>query len=155
MNGPVIAEKQERVCGFTLIEILVALMVFMAGMAGVLALFSTGLKLHRDGQDVSYVTRHFDEVARTLEEDLAAGKHWNADKGGWDDVSATTLLDGTSYSAVLVGEQGNERHGSVLALIRMAPRPGGLLTSRPVPFVLDPTKGLGDAISDYRRRISR
>lgn len=48
--------------GFTLLEVMAALTIFMVGVVGVLALFATGLALHQDATERTIVGLASDEV---------------------------------------------------------------------------------------------
>jgi prepilin-type N-terminal cleavage/methylation domain-containing protein len=84
--------------GFTLIEILVAMMIFLTGMTGLLALMTTGLALHRDGLVLARATADLDLIAARVEREVAAGMHWDAAREAWADVQAEQLPDGTWYA---------------------------------------------------------
>ncbi len=136
--------------GFTLIEILVAMMVFLAGITGVLALFSTGLAMHRDGLSVAEGTRALDEVARRIADEVQAGRNWDASGGRWRAIEAAQLPSGSWWSAHFTGEQGRERKGTLLVQVRLASTRDGLFTARPVPIVVEPAPDRGQAIARYR-----
>jgi len=136
--------------GFTLIEILIAMMVFLAGIAGVLALFSTGLAMHRDGLAVSDGTRALDEVARRIEDEVRAGRNWDELNGRWRAIEAATLPDGRWWSASFTAEHGRARKGTLLVQVRVAASREGLASARPVPLVVEPAPDRALAIERYR-----
>jgi prepilin-type N-terminal cleavage/methylation domain-containing protein len=57
--------------GFSLIEVMAALVIFMFGALGVLALFVGGLSLHRDAQRKAMIAIASDEVRAAVETRLA------------------------------------------------------------------------------------
>jgi prepilin-type N-terminal cleavage/methylation domain-containing protein len=119
--------------GFTLIEILVAMMIFLTGRTGLLALMTTGLALHRDGLVLSRATADLDLITARIEREVAAGGHYDAAREAWVDVEAQALPDGTWY-AVRFRTPGVDEPQVVD--IRVAGSAKGLLAARPVPRAL-------------------
>lgn len=138
--------------GFSLVEILVAMMIFLVGIGGILALLGTGLSLHRDGLSLAAGVREVDEIERRIAADVASGALWDEAEGGWQDVPPTRLPSGTWYDAALEPEIGNEREGSVLVFVRIGGRTRDLPSARPLPLVVDPLPGVVDGAARYRRR---
>jgi prepilin-type N-terminal cleavage/methylation domain-containing protein len=122
--------------GFTLIEILVALMVFLAGVSGLLALLTTGLALHGQGLALSRATARLDEAGAELQRQVASGARWDAEKQAWTDVEAAQLPDGTWYSVVFLPAGADE---PLFAELRVAATRKGLAGATPVRRALDPT----------------
>ncbi len=118
--------------GFTLIEILVALFIFMTGVLGVLALLTAGLALHRDGLQLARATRQLDDVGATLVRELAAGRHRGAG-GDLVDSAPFRLPDGTWFSVRFTDARGDE---PALAELRLAGTAAGLASAAPVRLVL-------------------
>jgi Tfp pilus assembly protein PilW len=118
--------------GFTLIEILVALFIFMTGVLGVLALMTTGLALHRDGLQLARATRQLDGAGATLLRELAAGGHRGAG-GERVDVAPRRLPDGTWLSVRFHDAHGDE---PAVAELRLAGTAAGLASATPVRLVL-------------------
>lgn len=137
--------------GFSLVEILVAMMIFLVGIGGILALLGTGLSLHRDGLSLAAGVREIDEVARRLSADVESGVLWDAAEGVWLDVEPTRLPSGTWYDAALEPEVGNEREGSVLCWVRVAASARDLETTRPIPIVASPLAGVVEGARRYRQ----
>lgn len=65
--------------GFTLLEVMAALSIFMFGIVGVLALFTAGLGLHRDAQRKAMIALASDEVRSVVETRLAKAVDLGAD----------------------------------------------------------------------------
>ncbi|MGQ0554237.1 MAG: type IV pilus modification PilV family protein [Planctomycetota bacterium] len=65
--------RRER--GFTLIEILVALTIFVTAIGGILALMTTALAMHRDGLAAARVSSALEGVVGQLALEVAAGEH--------------------------------------------------------------------------------
>lgn len=62
--------RDARTRGFTLLEVMAALVIFMVGIVGVLALFATGLGLHQDATQRTIVAIATEEVRTRVEEAL-------------------------------------------------------------------------------------
>ncbi|MHC5212255.1 MAG: type IV pilus modification PilV family protein [Planctomycetota bacterium] len=137
--------------GFTLIEILVAMMIFLTGMTGLLALMTTGLALHRDGLVLSRATADLDGIAARIEREVAAGRHYDAEREAFVDVEAESLEGGTWY-AVHFRTPGVDEPQVVE--IRVAGSVKGLATARPVPRALGANPSAA-AIDRFRRRERR
>jgi prepilin-type N-terminal cleavage/methylation domain-containing protein len=135
--------------GFTLIEILVAMTIFLAGMTGILALLSTALALHRDGLVAAQVSRQLDAVAITVQEQLAAGDHWSDDEQHMVDVAEARLPDGTTYAVHFVTRDDGL---SVIAWISAADQPGRLPRATPVPYLMSTEPDAARAVERYRTR---
>lgn len=58
--------------GFTLLEVMAALMIFTTGVVGILALFASGLALHREAMQRSIVTTVSEDVRARLDAALAS-----------------------------------------------------------------------------------
>lgn len=138
--------------GFTLIEILLAMMVFLAGVTGIYALLSTALGMQREGLDLSRATRSAEGVVHQLEQEISRGQHFDASAGTWTDVTAATLPDGTWYAVEFVPETGNEAEGTLLVNVRLARRERDLAGARPVSWVLTPGPTFADAVRAAQAR---
>ncbi len=141
--------RNER--GFSLIEILVAMLIFLVGIGGILALLGTGLTLHRDGLTLAVGVREADEIARRIEEAVESGEPWDAETRSWSRLEATRLSSGTWYDASFEPEIGNEREGSLLAWVRVAGSVRALETARPVPIVVSPLTSLAHGARRFRQ----
>lgn len=135
--------------GFTLIEILVALFIFMTGVLGVLALMTTGLALHRDGLQLARATRQLDGAAATLLRELAAGGHRGAG-GELVDVASRRLADGTWLAVRFRDAHGDE---PAVAELLLAGTAAGLASATPVRLVLP--DGPPPAVALARLRAAR
>lgn len=139
--------------GFTLIEILVAMMIFLVGMTGVLALMSTALSLHRDGLVAGRTTRELDALPARLQAELSAGVHQDADDAGrLVDVDLGRLDEGTVYSVQWVLQPDGE---GVLALVSVAGHENDLRRARPIPYLLTLAPRDEDAVDAWRARRTR
>jgi len=121
--------------GFTLIEILVAMMIFLAGVSGLLALLTTGLALRGQGLALSRATAHLDEAGAELARQVAAGERWDAERQDWVDVEAAQLPDGTWFSAGFLPQGPDE---PLVAELRVAASRKGLAGALPVRRAVDP-----------------
>ncbi|RKY19165.1 MAG: hypothetical protein DRQ55_11330 [Planctomycetota bacterium] len=124
--------------GFTLMEVLLAMFIFLAGVGGIYGLLSTALGMQREGLGTARLARRVEAVVHQLEQDLSNGLHWDADEGLWVDVPLGSLPDGTLFSVVFAPEPGNERDGTLLVELRLAASEAALPRARPVSCVLTP-----------------
>ncbi|HEX5009492.1 MAG TPA: prepilin-type N-terminal cleavage/methylation domain-containing protein [Planctomycetota bacterium] len=118
---------------FTLIEVLVALFVFLTGVTGILALMTTALALHREGLQAGRATRQIDDVIARVQREVAAGGHRAANGEDYADVPALRLPDGTWCAVHFLPPRGVE---PLVAEIRLAGTQAGLQPARPVRAVL-------------------
>lgn len=161
-GGPDVRARAGRERGFTLIEILIALMVFMAGITGILALLSTGVVLHREGLDAARTPQLVEDVAAALQREVAAHALYDPVTRTWSDLRAgfdprtgrLVALEAVSADPALVAvavdfvpEIGNERDGTLLAHIRIHPRTRGLDDAAALPFLLQPGPTVAAALS--------
>jgi len=138
--------------GFTLIEVLVAMLVFVTGVAGLLALLVTALALHRDGLNLARATRDLDELRATIVAEVAAGEHFDAERQAWLDVAGAELPDGTRYSVHFIPGDGVEPDRAAL---RFGANEAERLTARPVLFALPAGPSLSQLVARWRERIAR
>jgi prepilin-type N-terminal cleavage/methylation domain-containing protein len=146
------APGHRRQRGFTLIEILVAMMIFLAGVSGMLALLTTGLALHGQGLALSRAAAHLDEAGAELQRQVAAGERWDAERQGWIDVEAAQLPDGTWYSAVFLPPGPEE---PLFAELRVAGSRKGLAGATPVRRAVDPTAVTWASMRRFQERARR
>ena len=135
--------------GFTLIEILVALLVFLTGVTGLLALLTTALAMHRDGLTLARVTRAIDGVAAQVRREVAAGQHYDAALDAFLDVAGASLPDGTAFSLHFLPARGEQ---PLLAELRVAGSLKELPRSRPLPVVLLAGPSREAAVERFRGR---
>lgn len=138
--------------GFTLIEILVAMMIFLAGVSGLLALLTTGLALHGQGLALSKATAHLDAVGAELQRQLAAGERWDNERQAWTDVEAAQLLDGTWYSVVFLPPGVDE---PLVAELRVATSRKALAAATPVRRAFDPTAVSWASVQHFQEQARR
>lgn len=124
--------------GFTLVEILLAMFIFLAGVAGIYGLLSTALALQREGLQQAASTRALEGLVHQLQQDLHAGLHWNREEETWIDMPAGTLPDGTRFSARFLGEAGALRQGLLRVELRLAASLAALSEATPVSYVVNP-----------------
>lgn len=132
--------------GFTLIEILLAMMVFLAGVTGIYALLSTALGMQREGLDLARATRGVEGLVHQLELELSHGQHFDPTLGSFTDIPVAQADDGTFYAVEFIPETDNEAEGTLLVRLRMARRERDLGTARPVSYVLTPGAEFADAV---------
>jgi prepilin-type N-terminal cleavage/methylation domain-containing protein len=137
--------------GFTLIEILVAMMIFLTGMTGLLALMTTGLALHRDGLVLSRATADLDAITARIEREVAAGGHYDREREAWVDIEADALPGGSYYAVRFLTPGADEPQ---IVELRVAGSVKGLQQAQPVRRVLDlgPTAA---AVARFRQREHR
>ena len=147
------ASRPQR--GFTLIEILLSMMIFLAGVTGIYALLSTALGMQREGLDLARATRGVEGLVQQLELELSRGEHFDATLGSYADISVGQMPDGTYYAVAFFPEADNEAEGTLLVRLRMAQRERDLATARPVSYVLTPGPEFADAVRAAQAAASR
>jgi prepilin-type N-terminal cleavage/methylation domain-containing protein len=135
--------------GFTLIEILIALLVFLTGVTGLLALLTTALAMHRDGVTLARVSRDIDGAMAQLRREVAAGQHWDAVHETFVDVPGALLPNGTAWAVHFLPARGEQ---PLLAELRVAGSVKELPRARPLPVVLTPGPAREDAVQRFRNR---
>ena len=139
--------RQDQV-GFTLIEILVAMLVFLTGVAGIYALLSTGLSMQQDSLRMSRAGRHMEEVVQLLQRQVSDG---TLDA----DVPLGKLSDGTCYRVSLLGSESVGDEDARLVEIRVAATERGLVNAEPYTHLLGPGPSMARAIEEWRaQRVS-
>lgn len=113
--------------GFTLLEIMAALIIFLAGVVGVLALFASALAMHRDATRQAVVAQAADEVRTEIDRiliDLAEG---DADLESLPPLQAVPLAShpGYFYSAQLTPDPELGLDGGILAQVHVFTRDVG------------------------------
>lgn len=141
--------------GFTLIEVLLAMLIFIAGVSGVYGLLSTALGLQRSGLETAVATRALEGIVWQLEQELSQGLHWDDGLGLWRDIEAAPFAEGLFYSCRFSPEIGNERLGTLLASITVARSEAGLAGAEAVSYLLTPGPTAAAAVRGIRRRNSR
>lgn len=144
-----------RTSGFTLIEVLLSMLIFMAGVAGIYGLLSTALGMQRAGTDTADLTRRLDELVWQLEQELGQGLHWDEGLGVWQDIESAAFGESLYYSCRFSPEIGNEQAGTLVATIALARTEGGLAGAEPVSYVLTPGPTPAAAVREARQRKSR
>jgi prepilin-type N-terminal cleavage/methylation domain-containing protein len=138
--------------GFTLIEVLVAMLVFVTGVTGLLALLVTALALHRDGLNLARATRDLDALRAEVCAEVAAGGHRDAAREAFVDVTAAEFPGGLRYSVHFLAGDGVQPDRAEL---RLGASEAELRTAPPVVFVLPAGPPLGEAVGRWRARIVR
>jgi hypothetical protein len=144
-----------RTSGFTLIEVLLSMLIFMAGVTGIYSLFSTALGMQRAGTETADLTRRLDELVWQLEQELGQGLHWDEDRGAWRDVESAAFGEGLFYSCRFSPEIGNEHAGTLVATIALARSEAGLAGAEAVSYVLTPGPTPAAAVRAVRQRKRR
>ena len=124
--------RAREAAGFTLIEVLVALFVFLTAVTGILALMTTALAMHRDGLQLARSTRQLEDVVAQVRRELSAGQHRGAE-GQPVAIAPWKLPDGTWCSVSWEPVRGEE---PPVAAVRLAGAQAGLKTARVVRDVL-------------------
>lgn len=135
--------------GFTLIEILVAMMVFLTGVTGLLALMTTALAMHRDGISLARATSDLDGIVAKLRREVALGRHHDEVSDAWTDVESAELPDGTVYSVHFLPSYAD---GLLLAELRVAGRVRDLPRAPMIRIVLPTAPLRAEAVMRYRNR---
>ncbi|MHC4845487.1 MAG: type IV pilus modification PilV family protein [Planctomycetota bacterium] len=138
--------------GFTLIEILVALMVFLTGVTGLLALMTSALAMHRDGITLARATGDLDGIVAKVRREVALGRHHDQVNDTWIDVEAASMPDGTVYSVRFVPAA---RNGLLLAELRLAGNERNLARAPVIRIVLPTDPLRAEAVMGYRSRRKR
>ncbi len=136
--------------GFTLIEVLVAMLVFVTGMAGLLALLVTALALHRDGLNLARATRDLDQIRAVVAAEVAAGQHFDAQRGAWLDVASARLPDGSFYAVRFLAGDGEQ---PLRAELRMGASERDLKTAEAVLCALQEGESAAARVARFRQRI--
>ncbi len=118
---PATPRTNRREGGFTILEVLAALMIFLTGVVGVLALFMSGLALHRDAQHQSAVALASAEVRARVETWLSrvideSGDNKNVELPKMED-QPIDAHPGYFYSAALSVDPTLGVQGGVLAKV--------------------------------------
>ena len=107
----------KRAAGFTLIEVMAALTIFMVGIVGVLALLASGLALHRDAMRKATVAIASDDVRGRVEAWLAtAGQSDSAELPKIEGLPVEGY-NGYFYSADLAVDPQQGPKGGVVAKV--------------------------------------
>ena len=144
-----------RAAGFTLVEILLAMLIFMAGVTGIYSLLSTGLGMQRAGMETALGTRSLGQIVWQLEQELGQGLHWDEGLGSWRDIEAAPFGERLFYSCRFAAEIGNERMGTLVASIAVAASEAGLAAAEAVSYLLTPGLTAAAAVHKVRQRKSR
>jgi prepilin-type N-terminal cleavage/methylation domain-containing protein len=142
-------DRQRATRGFTLIEILVALMVFLTGVTGLLALMTSALAMHRDGITLARATGDLDGIVARVRREVALGRHHDEVNDTWTDVVAEEMPDGTVYSVRFVP---GDASGLLLAELRVAGSARNLPRAPVIRIVLPTDPLRAEAVSRYRSR---
>lgn len=119
--------------GFTLVEVLVAMFVFLTGVTGILALMTTALALHREGLQVARASRQLDDVLASVQREVSATGTEAVEGAERADFPARRLQDGTWMAVHFLPPRGDE---PLVAEIRLAGSQAALAAARPVRAVL-------------------
>ncbi len=109
--------------GFSLIEILVALAILVIGMAGVIATFSSGISLHKQGIDQTSAALVAESVLERMQAAALAGKSAEELSTGSD--GANQFVSSERYPAYqkrIICEELNDREYLLTVDVRLRPR---------------------------------
>jgi Tfp pilus assembly protein PilV len=81
--------------GFTLLEVLIAVLILVLAIASILPLFAIGTTSHKRGMDQSHVAWIAPRIAAKLQENLTRTNPQNITGGAWQEYGATYLYDAT------------------------------------------------------------
>ncbi len=135
--------------GFTLIEILVAMLVFLAAITGILALMTTALAMHRDGLVAHEVTRSLEALTEQLQVEVSAGEHLDPETGAWVDVELRQL---SARSVCRVRFESRADGTGLLAWVAVAASAAGLPAAQEMPVWLSAEPTAAETVRRYQRR---
>jgi prepilin-type N-terminal cleavage/methylation domain-containing protein len=90
--------------GFTLLEVLVALMVFVLGIAAILPLFAVAGASHKRGIDQSHVSWIAPRIAAKIQEGLIKTDPPNLKNQTWEEYGQSYVYDAT-FTKLSLGSQ--------------------------------------------------
>jgi len=90
--------KRRRQQGFTLLEVMAALSIFLIGVVGVISLFTSGTKLHQDAENRSRVLDLQGALLLRVERELAAAVQEMPEEGIEAGRQPLPGADGFEYS---------------------------------------------------------
>jgi prepilin-type N-terminal cleavage/methylation domain-containing protein len=93
-----------RTAGFTLLEVLVAIMIFVLAIAAILPLFAVGSTSHKRGVDQSRVAWIAPRIAAKLQENLYDHNPKDVKDGVWKEGSMSYLYDAV-FTPVRLGSK--------------------------------------------------
>lgn len=79
--------------GFTLLEVLISIMIFVLAIAAILPLFALATTSHKRGIDQSHVALIAPRIAAKLQENLYAANPADVTNGRWEEYGASYLYD--------------------------------------------------------------
>ncbi len=131
------------------------MLLFMAGVAGIYSLLSTGLGMQRSAMETARGTRSLEQIVWQLEQELSQGLHWDDGLGTWRDIEAEPFGEALFYSCRFAPEIGNERLGTLVAAIAVAASEAGLASAEPVDYLLTPGPTTAAAVQEVRQRKNK
>lgn len=148
MTAPIHARADRRRSGFTLLEVMAAMVIFLVGIVGVLALFASGLAIHRTATQRAVVAAASEDVRARIEA-LLADLPANVDLPKVERVPVEGHV-GYYYSAVLTPDPDRGIEGGVLAQVRVFTLEAG--AERGEAFTVF-TRPKADAAAEIRRAL--
>jgi len=91
--------------GFTLLEVLVAIMVFVLGIAAVLPLFAVAGASHKRAIDQAHVSWIAPRIAAKIQEGLTSSNPKDVKNQGWEEYGQAYVYDAT-FTPLSMGRQG-------------------------------------------------
>jgi prepilin-type N-terminal cleavage/methylation domain-containing protein len=101
--------------GFTLLEVLVALMIFVLGISAILPLFAVAGASHKRGIDQSHVSWIAPRIAAKIQENLYSSNPKDIKGATWEEYGQAYVYDAT-FSPVSMGTQGTGATGVAFLL---------------------------------------
>lgn len=126
--------------GFTLLEVMASMVVFLIGVVGILALFATGLAVHRDASQRTMVSIASDEVRSLVMEQLIG---LTGEGVVLPTLNAVPLpgYPGYFYDAGLVPDQQDGVDGGILADVYVYTRDAGQVRGERFKLFVRPNAG--------------
>ncbi len=118
----------KRTGGFTLLEVLIAIMIFVLAIAAILPLFAVGTTSHMRGVDESHLAWIAPRIAAKLQENLFDSRPKDVRDGKWTEAGLTYTYDATFKPMPALGR--DDPLAQTSFLLRVEVRHGDLATPR-------------------------
>ncbi len=147
--------------GFTLVEILLAMLVFLTGVAGLYALLGTGLSMQKDSLELSLLAGRRTAVRQLLEQqvqqrflaDPRALARNGEQEAKLEDLLEAQLPDGSFYRVNFVAGSVDPEATLLKAEVRISGTRVGLERALPWTLFLDKGPNMASAIAVWRARV--
>lgn len=143
-----------RAGGFTLAEVLVAVMVFLIGIVGIISLFAAAAVLHKGARDKTLSALAIQEVITQIRLDLESGAQRD-ENGNLKDVSEGRVpgYDRYRYEAEFF-ETGMPDQSMVLARIVLTWREKGRVRGEEFDYVFRPGPAFSRTVAQFNESRS-